>query len=340
MPITGPDCELFTVTDVVLEGGAVLPEAAIAYAIRGELGTQAPVLTCSAFAQSHGDLAFLVAQDGALAGRPVIHTELLANGRSTSPSTVSSPWAGPDFPAISIRDNVRLQARLLDWLGIDRVAAVVGASMGAQQALEWAVGFPDRIGAAVAIAGNARASWQQRLFLNALAEALTSDPAFAGGHYRTPPLAGLARLSAAWAPWALSPMFFETGQHQAYPDTAADDLDGFLATWRTRYFDRDANDLLSHLATWAAHDIASAPNRKGTIEAVAAGATVPILFLPISTDAYFPPALIKSEAGLFPDATVTVVDSLSGHAAAFGRALGDRMAINTAVGGFLNRLGP
>lgn len=327
--------ERFTVTDLDLECGAVLPTATIAYHLRGWGPHARPILTCSAFAQSYGDLSYLVDEEGALAGWPVIHTELLANGRSTSPSNTDAPYAGPSFPAVSVRDNVAMQQRLLDHLGVDRVAAVVGASMGAQQALQWAVTAPDRVGAVVAIAGNGRASWQQRLFLNALREALVSDPAFSDGRYAAPPLDGLARLSAAWAPWALSPMFFEAGEHQAYQDTQAQDIDGFLAKWRTRYFDRDANDLLSHLATWAAHDIGDRPSCEASFASAAARATAPILFLPIRTDAYFPPDLVAAEAGLFPNATVTVIESVSGHAAAFGRSPDDRAAITAAMTDFL-----
>jgi homoserine O-acetyltransferase len=331
-PRFGPPHETFVVRDFALEGGPVLAEARLAWSITGTPDATDPVLTASAFAQSRDDLAWLRAPGGPLARRGgwTIHTELLGNGRSSSPSTTAPPHDGPAFPAVSIRDNVRIQGLLLDDLGVGRVAAVIGASMGGMQAVEWAVTAPERIGRAVAIAGGARTGRHMALFLNALTEALTSDPAFAGGRYTAPPLDGLSRLSAAWAPWAVSPRFFAEGHDRDQPDMAADDLEGFLAKWRTRYHDRDANDLLSHLATWTAHDIGGGPGRGG-FEAAAARATVPVHFLPIATDAYFDAGIIAAEAAVFPDATVAVIDSPSGHAAAFGRLAQDRERLGAAV---------
>ncbi len=270
---------------------------------------------------------------------------MLGNGRSSSPSNTPPPFAGPDFPRLAIRDNIALQARLLDHLGVARLACVVGASMGGQQALQWAVSHPDRVGSAICIAGNARTTLYGRMFLNVVASALRSDPAFMGGRYAAPPLEGLSRLSEAWAPFALSPRFFSEGRHRDHADMRADDPDGdelagFLAKWRTRYHARDANDLLAHLAMWAANDIAGTPGCGGSFAKAAERAGMPVLFAPISTDIYFHPLDAAEQAAFFPHATVEVVESLSGHAAAFGREPEDREALRRVVGGFLDRVAP
>lgn len=327
--------EVFEETDWPLVGGQRLPRARLAYRSHGRVGEGLPILTCTAFAQTPADLDYLVGP-----GRPLdptrhwlIRTELLGNGRSSSPSNTPPPFDGPDFPPVTIRDNVALQARLLDHLGVGRLGAVVGASMGGQQALQWAVSHPDRVARAVVLVGSARAGLHQQLFLHSLERALTADPAFAAGRYDSPPLEGLSRLSETWAPWALSPDFFRLGHYLEYEDTAAGDLEGFLAKWRRRYHDRDANDLICHLRTWRAHDIVGAGE---DFASVAARVRLPILFLPSASDAYFTPEQVAAEAAAFPQAHVQVIESLSGHAAGFGRSDSDRSAVFMAISDFLN----
>jgi homoserine O-acetyltransferase len=333
-----PPFDVFSVSDFALECGVVLPQARLAYRQRGRIGEGLPILQTTAFAANPSGLAYLSAEGGPLSEdrRWIIDVEMLGNGRSSSPSNTPSPFAGADFPALAIRDNVALQARLLDHLGVPRLACVIGASMGGQQALQWAVSFPGRVGSVICIAGNARTTLYGQLFLNVVASALTSDPAFMGGRYVTQPIEGLSRLSEAWAPFALSPRFFSEGRHRNHPDMSADDLSGFLAKWRTRYHARDANDLLSHIGMWARHDVGDTPGC-GSFAAAAARAAMPVLFAPISTDIYFHPQDAADQAALFPNASVAVIDSLSGHAAAFGREPEDRQKVRDVVRQFLVR---
>lgn len=335
-----PPFEVFALPAFRLESGAVLPEARLAFRQQGRVGEGLPILTCTAFGATPLDLAYLAAPDAPLDPRRrwLIQVEMLGNGRSSSPSNTPPPLAGPDFPAVSIRDNVALQAALLDRLGIGRLACVVGASMGGAQAVQWTVSHPDRVGGAVVIAGNARTTLYGQLFLHTVRSALTGAPDFQGGRYETPPLEALSRLSETWAPFALSPRFLSTGRHQAHADMAAPDLAGFLAKWRTRYHARDANDLLTHIEAWMRHDVGATPGCGGDLAAAARRALAPILFLPVSTDLYFHPDDVRDQAALFPNARLEVVDSLSGHAAAFGREAEDRARIGEAVGRFLDGL--
>lgn len=98
------------------------------------------------------------------------------------------------FPVITIRDMVNAQARLLDHLGVARLLAVVGGSMGGMQALDWAVAHPGRVRAVVAIACAARHSAQNIAFHEVGRQAIMADPNWAGGDYPDdrPPAAGLA----------------------------------------------------------------------------------------------------------------------------------------------------
>ena len=110
---------------------------------------------------------------------------------STDPAT-GKPY-GLRFPVITIRDMVRAQAMLLDHLGVARLAAVVGGSMGGMQALSWAATYPNRVAAALVIASTARHTAQNIAFHEVGRQAIMADPAWANGDYGAqPPAAGLA----------------------------------------------------------------------------------------------------------------------------------------------------
>jgi homoserine O-acetyltransferase len=117
----------------------------------------------------------------------VISTNLLGGCRGTTgPSSLDPakdrPY-GSDFPVISVADMVRTERAFLDELGIERLAAVAGGSLGGMQAFEWAIMFPDQVDAVVAIAST-HALRTQGLAWNAIArEAITRDPAWQDGHY-------------------------------------------------------------------------------------------------------------------------------------------------------------
>jgi homoserine O-acetyltransferase/O-succinyltransferase len=117
----------------------------------------------------------------------VVSTNLLGGCRGTTgPSSIdprSGKPYGPDFPVISVADMVRTERAFLDELGIERLAAVAGGSLGGMQAFEWAILYPDQVDAVVAIAST-HALQPQGVAWNAIArEAIMRDPAWRGGRY-------------------------------------------------------------------------------------------------------------------------------------------------------------
>jgi len=116
---------------------------------------------------------------------------------TTGPSSFNPQTGCPyaiSFPVITMGDMVRLQAKLMDHLGIERLLAVAGGSMGGMQALEWAVNYPERVTAAIVIATTARHSPQQIAFNEVGRQAIMADPDWCGGNYSSskPPGRGLA----------------------------------------------------------------------------------------------------------------------------------------------------
>jgi homoserine O-acetyltransferase len=197
-----------------LDGGVLLSPVEIAYETYGELAADGgnAVLICHALTGDHH-----VASPHPVTGKPGWWTRMVGPGKpidpgrhfiicanvlgscmgSSGPATINpatgQPW-GMSFPVITIRDMVRAQAMLLDHLGVERLKAVVGGSMGGMQALSWPATFPDRVEATVVIASTARHSAQNIAFHEVGRQAVMADPRWNGGAYygAEPPAAGLA----------------------------------------------------------------------------------------------------------------------------------------------------
>ncbi|MGJ3649498.1 homoserine O-acetyltransferase MetX [Sphingomonas sp. GlSt437] len=188
---------------LALDGGGTLAPVEIAYETYGALNADASnaILICHALT---GDQH--VASTHPITGKPGWWTRMVGEGRpvdparyfivcanvigscmgssgpaSTDPAT-GTPYA-MRFPVITIRDMARAQALLLDHLGIERLAAVIGGSMGGMQALSWAATYPTRVRNAVIIASTARHTAQNIAFHEVGRQAIMADPRWAGGDY-------------------------------------------------------------------------------------------------------------------------------------------------------------
>ena len=117
----------------------------------------------------------------------VVSTNLLGGCRGTTGPSSTDPATGrpygPDFPVITVADMVRTERAFLDALGIERLAAVAGGSLGGMQALEWAILYPDQVDSIVVIAST-HALAPQGVAWNAIArESIMRDPGWQGGRY-------------------------------------------------------------------------------------------------------------------------------------------------------------
>jgi homoserine O-acetyltransferase len=181
----------------------------------------------------------------------VICANVLGGCRGTTgPSSLNPdtgcPWA-MSFPAISIADMVRLQKKLIDHLGIDRLLAVAGGSMGGMQALEWAVAYPDHVLAALPIATTARHSAQQIAFNEVGRQAIMADPDWKEGNYygHRPPARGLsvARMVGHITYMSDESMRQKFGRRLRAPDKF--EVESYLHHRGSQFVDRfDANSYL------------------------------------------------------------------------------------------------
>jgi len=105
---------------------------------------------------------------------------------STGPTHVNpatgTPW-GADFPVVTVEDWVDAQARLLDLMGIETLAAVMGGSLGGMQTLAWTLQYPERVRHAVVVASAPNLTAENIAFNEVARRAIVTDPDFHGGHY-------------------------------------------------------------------------------------------------------------------------------------------------------------
>ena len=187
-----------------LRSGAELPSYDIAYETYGELNAARSnaVLVCHALNASHHVAGFYPGDKGNVGwwdnlvgpGKPLDTRRFFVVGSnylgscfgSTGPASINpatgKPW-GADFPVVTVEDWVEAQARLADRLGIERFAGVIGGSLGAMQALQWTLSYPERVRHAMVIAAAPRLTPQNIAFNEVARQAIMTDPDFHGGHY-------------------------------------------------------------------------------------------------------------------------------------------------------------
>jgi homoserine O-acetyltransferase/O-succinyltransferase len=187
-----------------LRGGAELPAFDIAYETYGQLNAARTnaVLVCHALNASHHVAGYYENDKGNVGwwdnlvgpGKPLDTNRFFVVGSnyigscfgSTGPASINpasgKPW-GADFPVVTVEDWVEAQRRLADHLGIERFAAVIGGSLGAMQALQWTLSYPERVRHAVVIAAAAKLTPQNIAFNEVARQAIMTDPDFHGGHY-------------------------------------------------------------------------------------------------------------------------------------------------------------
>jgi homoserine O-acetyltransferase/O-succinyltransferase len=232
---------------------------------------------------------------------------------------------GSEFPLVTINDMVRSQARLLDHLGIDRLKAVIGGSIGGMQALSWAVDFPDRVERCIAI-GAAPLS-AMALALNHLQrQAIRNDPAWLEGRYpvERQPAAGLALARAIALCTYKSSELFDT-RFARRPDRSGEDPEtsmngrydvaGYLDYQGEIFTPRfDAN---SYLVLSKAMDTFDPAQTYGSDSAAWRRIRASLLLVGISSDWLFPArdvrALAERAHALGVNATYAELQSSHGH---------------------------
>jgi homoserine O-acetyltransferase len=212
---------------------------------------------------------------------------------------------------------VRAQHRLVtEALGIETLECVLGGSMGALQAFQWAAAYPEMVARAMPICGAATTSEHNRVFLEALRGAIRLDPEWRGGQYERNPERALRHFGRIYAGWGFSQQYY---WQRAYLKLGFSSLEDFLVGfWEATFLSRDANDLLAQLETWYHGDIGSTPGCEGDAEQALGRITARTFVVPAEKDLYFPPEDSHWEASRMQNAEVRVIPGIWGHMSIVG----------------------
>jgi homoserine O-acetyltransferase len=316
--------------DFPLESGEVIRDFVISYVTHG---TRVPaddnvILVLSAIGSTHHRLDFLIGP-----GRPldtnshfIICADAIGNGMTTSPSNSRTQ---PDlaFPRFGIRDMVASQRKLLGSLGIARLVAVVGASMGGMQALQWGVSDPGRMRGIVALVPMARTRpWS--VAMNEVARRiLTADSGWPSGPFGAgyDAWAAQTRVITNRTPGALEAM-----AASAVPSLVAD------AVAAAHRIGPDPVDWTYQSLAYDAHDVGATHGMNGTAAALRTIRARTLLLVP-ELDLYNPIEDAVEAASLIPNATLVRLAGNAGHAVAADGSP-QLAAISGAISQFLTEL--
>jgi len=328
----------YVISNFHTESGTTLPQARIVYATYGRLNPEksnAILLPSHYMANFHG-YEWLIGAGKALNPNELflVSTELFGNGSSSSPSNTPEPFHGPRFPVTTIRDNVEAVHKLLtEELKIAHLRAVVGFSMGAQQAFQWAVSYPEFTDRIVATSGTAKTYPHGIVRLEGQIAALTADPTFQGGDYTVEPAKGLEAFGMVWAGWLYSQEWWRRELWRAN-SPAGTTFEQVAESFKKR-FHADANDYILQARTWERHNVGTTLGFNGDVERALRSIKVPLLYMPSETDLYFPIGDAKYEAPFIPKATLTPIPSLWGHTAGAASNPADAKFLNENIARFL-----
>lgn len=322
------------------ESGATLPEAKIFYGTYGHLnaaGTNAVLLPSHYMANMRG-YEWLIGPGKALdpTRQFLIATEMFGNGRSSSPSNTPEPFHGPRFPVMTIRDNVEAVRQLLTReLGVHHLQAVIGFSMGAQQAFQWAVSYPEYMDRIVATSGTAKTYGHGIVRLEGEIAALTADEAFKGGDYTVEPRKGIEAFSLVWTAWLFSQEWWRQELWRT-EEPAGTTFAQVIEHYRTNFIPgADANDLILQMRTWESNDVGFTAGFKGDAQKALRSIHAQVLYMPSATDLYFPVTDARYEAQFIPHCTMLPIPSLWGHPAGAGASPEDEKFLNEHIAAFL-----
>ena len=214
-----------------------------------------------------------------------------------------------------MRDNVDAAYNLLtEELGIPHLLAVVGYSMGGQQAYQWAVSYPDYMDGIVVLSGNAREYPFGIVRLEGAKAAIMADAAWQDGEYTEAPEKGIRALGSHWAAWIYSP---EWWRRETYLNQGLT-LDEVIMRRERGFLRNDANDLLSQAVTWQNHNIADTPGHDGDLENALRAIKTRVLLMPSSSDLYFRVADLRNESRFIRDVLLAPIETIWGHPGAAG----------------------
>ncbi|KAK9453598.1 Alpha/Beta hydrolase protein [Dipodascopsis uninucleata] len=314
--------------ELPLKCGATLP-AFLTYKTLGDPSNPAVMIPTCYTGRIAGTMNYLTGEDNAVSPKKffVIIVGLLGGSESSSPSNQPAPFNGKNFPETVYEDNINAQVKLLEHLGIKKLYAYIGYSMGGQQAYYFATMYPDLVQKIVPVASSAKTSGFNWNFLEGVKSTVKASSDFYTGDYKEPVIVGTKAFGRVYSNWALSYEWFET---EAWKEVGFESSEAYmLEDWEKRLTTWDANDLLQMAVTWQKGDISSFFD--GDLNKALASIKADVLVMPSRTDQYFRwEASVKEAEGL-KSGTLAIIETVWGHIAGGGADAKANVWINEQV---------
>ncbi|SEM87280.1 homoserine O-acetyltransferase [Terribacillus saccharophilus] len=313
--------EIFNLGDVSLQSGMTLPNAFLAYKTYGKLNEKKDnvIVYPTAFGDQHTNNEWLIGKGMALDPQKyfIIVPNLLGNGLSSSPSNTPAPYDKANFPQVTIYDNVQLQYRLItEKFGIQKIALVVGWSMGGLQSFQWGVSHPEMVNRIASFCGNAKTWPQTYVVLNGLKAALLASVGSDSTKLNQLTSQDMRAVGRVYAGWGLSQTFYK---EELYREMGFNSLEDFsVGVWENSFMNMDPHNVLSMLWTGQHADISANSNYNGEFDEALKSIKAITYIMPGSTDLFCTAEANEYEAKFIPNVEYHPIKSVWGHFAGRG----------------------
>ncbi|MCC3373598.1 alpha/beta fold hydrolase [Cohnella sp. REN36] len=325
------DYEVFDLGNVTLQSGVTLPSAFLAYQTYGKLNEKKDnvIVYPTAFGDQHVQNEWLIGNGMALDPQKyfIIVPNLLGNGLSSSPSNTPPPFDRAHFPQVTIYDNVQFQHRLLtEKFGIQKIALVVGWSMGGIQSYQWGASYPDMVERIAPFAGIAKTWPHTYVVLDGMKAALMAAVGFDSSRLNELTASDMRAVGRTYAGWGLSQAFY---REELYRELGFNALEDFIAgVWEDSFRKMDPHNVLAMLWTGQYADISANPTYNGDFNKALRSIEALAYIMPGSTDLFCTADDNKYEAKRMPNADLNPIESIWGHFAGRGINRADNQFID------------
>jgi homoserine acetyltransferase len=348
--------EYHTIPSFSFTNGTTLHDVKVAYRSFNPSSTAGTVLIPTCFSgRINTTLTFTNSPNDCLAKYHVVVVAMLGNGESASPS--NKPFF-PEPGELRYEDVVRAQYHLLtEGLGVKALDAVVGFSMGGQQAYYWGVMYPEFVKRVVGICTSARTSGHNYAFIEGPIAALIGSIDYIawsqikrkksmgehieGNLAEVRPIKGLQGFGRAYSAWLTSAEWFD---QKLWKGLGFDSVAAWVQSEGEDGIDWDADDLLVLARMWQMGDIGTIGGKNKTLSQLGAGESddeafhqalgsiqAKVLLMPCSSDQYFRPAANEEDMKHLKHGKLEVIESVWGHIAGGGGNADDTSFMNKKI---------
>lgn len=304
----GEEPKIFTIPQFTFENGKTLDNMKIGYDTYGELNAARDnaILVVHGASQGRNGYKIFIGPGKAFDTTKylVITVDTIGGGGSSKPAD----GLGAEFPAYTIRDMVRAQHRLLtQGLGIQKLVAVGGPSMGSFQALEWGINYPDFAKGLILVVPSARSDRHVNAIFDAVINTIKLDPKWNNGNYSDNPVDGIVTAGMIYFPWLYSDEHLNTLiDPEEYQKAQRSFGTGWAKVW-------DARSLIYRYQASSNHDVSQPYN--GNMAEALGKIKAKALIIPGMTDRTLPTYMAREIYRGVKNAHYVEIPSYQGHIA-------------------------